>query len=69
MAKDKKESRGTGLKKQMQPLQLSSKLGVTDLIGMQLRKYYDEAANRPVPDRFLNLLYELDKVDSSNKSK
>ncbi len=69
MAKVKKENRGSGLKKQIKPLKLSSKPEATDLIGLQLRKYYDEVANQPVPDRFLNLLEELDEAASAKKQK
>jgi hypothetical protein len=33
---------------------------VKDHIGRQLRALYDEVANQPVPDRFMELLDRLD---------
>ena len=69
MAKDKKESSGSGLEKQIRPLKMSSRPGATDLIGQQLRKYYDEVATQPVPNRFLSLLDKLDEAASSKKLK
>ena len=69
MAKDKKESSGSGVEKQIRPLKMSSRPGVTDLIGQQLRKYYDEVASQPVPNRFLHLLDKLDEAASSKKPK
>ena len=33
---------------------------VSDLIGRRLRMYYEEVASQPVPDRFLDLLKQLD---------
>jgi Anti-sigma factor NepR len=38
--------------------------GKEDWIGAHLRKVYDEALNEPVPDRFLDLLKEIDKKES-----
>lgn len=69
MVKGKKENRGSGLKKQFRTLEMSSKPGATDLIGQQLRKFYDEVASQPVPNRFLHLLDALDQAVSSKKSK
>ncbi len=69
MVKGKKENRGSGVKKQIRTLEMSSRPGATDLIGQQLRKYYDEVASQPVPNRFLHLLDELDQAVSSKKSK
>ncbi len=34
---------------------------VKDHIGRQLRALYDEVANQPVPDRFMELLNRLDE--------
>lgn len=34
---------------------------VKDHIGRQLRALYDEVANQPVPDRFLDLIARLDE--------
>ena len=32
---------------------------VSDLIGERLRSFYDDVAKQPVPDRFLDLLNQL----------
>lgn len=37
--------------------------GKEDWIGAHLRKVYDEALSEPVPDRFLDLLKEIDKKE------
>ncbi|MDP8997078.1 MAG: hypothetical protein M3O03_08770 [Pseudomonadota bacterium] len=55
--------------KRVLPIKPSSKPDVTDLIGQRLRKYYDDVANQPVPDRFLNLLDQLEEASSSKKSR
>jgi len=36
-------------------------------IGIRLRAYYDELARQPVPDRFVDLLKQLDSKDSSDR--
>lgn len=47
----------------------SPKPDVTDLIGQQLRKYYGQIVDQPVPDRFLELLDRLDEATSIKKMK
>lgn len=42
--------------------------GATDMIGKRLRAFYDEIASEPVPDRFLDLLNELEAKTAPNKS-
>jgi hypothetical protein len=37
--------------------------GKEDWIGDHLRKVYDEALSEPVPDRFLDLLKEIEKKE------
>jgi hypothetical protein len=37
--------------------------GKEDWIGAHLRKVYDEALSEPVPDRFLDLLKEIDRKE------
>ena len=69
MAKNKKAAKGNGAEKSIQPAKTSSKPDATDLIGKQLRKYYDEVADQPVPTRFLHLLDKLDDAISSKKPK
>ena len=41
---------------------------VSDLIAHRLRKYYDSVAAQPVPDRFLDLLSQLDAATVAKKS-
>ncbi len=40
---------------------------VYDMIGRRLRDYFDEVAKQPVPDRFLELLNQLDSKTSGKK--
>lgn len=40
---------------------------VSDLIGRRLRSYYDEIAKQPVPDRFLDLLQQLESTEASKR--
>ena len=48
-------------------IQNSAKPQVSDLIGLRLRNYYEEVAKQPVPDRFVDLLNQLDKASSAKK--
>jgi Anti-sigma factor NepR len=43
----------------------SKKMQMYDLIGEKLRAYYDEVASEPVPDRFEQLLRELEAKSKS----
>ena len=45
----------------------SGKPPVYDMIGKRLRDYFDEVAAQPVPDRFLDLLKQLDSKTSAKK--
>jgi hypothetical protein len=45
----------------------SGKPPVYDMIGKRLRDYFDEVAKQPVPDRFLELLNQLDSKTSPKK--
>ena len=49
-------------------IQTSAKPQVSDLIGLRLRNYYEEVAKQPVPDRFMDLLNQLEKASSAKKS-
>lgn len=40
---------------------------VSDLIGERLRTFYDDVAKQPVPDRFLDLLNQLQAASSPEK--
>jgi len=42
---------------------------VSDLIGQRLRTYYDEVAKQPVPDRFLDLLNQLEANSAPKKTR
>lgn len=35
-------------------------------LGGQLRKLYDDVASEPVPDEFLKLLKDIDRMDDDN---
>lgn len=37
-------------------------------IGRELRRVYDNIAQEPVPDEFLDLLQKIDQADKSGKS-
>jgi hypothetical protein len=41
---------------------------IYDLIGQRLRNFYDEVAQQPVPDRFVDLLNQLEAKSSHKKS-
>lgn len=45
----------------------SGKPPVYGMIGRRLRDYFDEVAKQPVPDRFLQLLNQLDSKTSPKK--
>jgi hypothetical protein len=40
-------------------------LGSNSEIGRKLKQYYDELVSHDVPDRFANLLSELEQAESS----
>jgi Anti-sigma factor NepR len=40
---------------------------IYDLIGQRLRTFYDEVAQQPVPDRFMDLLNQLEAKSSEKK--
>lgn len=42
---------------------------ISDVIGQRLRTFYEEAAQLPVPDRFLDLLQKLEQSTPSEKKK
>ncbi len=48
-------------------IQTSAKPKVSDLIGQRLRNYYEEVAKQPVPDRFMDLLKQLEDASSGKK--
>ena len=40
---------------------------IYDLIGQRLRNFYDEVAQQPVPDRFVELLNQLEAKSAQKK--
>jgi hypothetical protein len=40
---------------------------IYDFIGQRLRNFYDEVAKQPVPDRFVELLNQLEAKSSQKK--
>lgn len=55
-------------KKNEDMMPVSAKPEVSDLIAHRLRKYYDSVAEQPVPDRFLDLLSQLEKAGVPKKT-
>lgn len=45
----------------------SPKPEVSDLIGQRLRNYYEAVASEPVPDRFMELLSQLEAAAAAKK--
>ena len=41
---------------------------IYDLIGQRLRSFYDEVAQQPVPDRFVELLNRLEAKSAQKKT-
>jgi hypothetical protein len=64
--KEKGLARKAGIKIEKMT-RLSAKPEVSDLIGQRLRKYYDSVAEQPVPDRFMDLLNQLEAAASLKK--
>jgi Anti-sigma factor NepR len=50
-----------------QPKQDTLPIAMQDLLGDKLRAYYNEVAREPVPDRFEQLLKELEARSSPKK--
>ena len=46
----------------------SARPEVADLIGQRLRSYYNTVAEQPVPDRFMDLLNQLEAASKPKKS-
>ena len=68
---DNTKKKGRAAKPNMKnsmPTAISAKPEVSDLIAMRLRKLYDAVAEQPVPDRFMDLLDQLDAAAAPKKS-
>ncbi len=66
--KKNKDKAAKPAKKIKDMMSVAARPEVSDLIAHRLRKYYDAVAAQPVPDRFLDLLNQLDAASSSKKS-
>jgi Anti-sigma factor NepR len=55
---------GKKIEKMIHP---STKPEVADLIGQKLRTFYDDIAKQPVPDRFVELLNQLEAASTRKK--
>ena len=64
---DGKDDKAPQLRKTMKTSASAGKPHVYDLIGRKLRDYYDDVAQQPVPDRFVELLQRLDSKMSDKK--
>ncbi len=64
---DGKDDKVQKVKRTMITPASAGKPHVYDLIGRKLRDYYDEVAQQPVPDRFVELLQRLDSKTSEKK--
>ncbi len=68
------KSKKPGVKKTVTPHSMTPKsqsiapVPMQDLLGDKLRAYYDEVAREPVPDRFEQLLKQLEERSTSKKS-
>jgi hypothetical protein len=60
-----KAQRPSKMNEKMTPT--SARPEVSDLIGQRLRNYYDEVAKQPVPDRFMDLLNQLEAATDPKK--
>ena len=68
MVEETKDGRATQVSKkknQMHPT--LARPEVSDLIGERLRNFYEEVAKQPVPDRFVDLLKQLEAAGSPEK--
>lgn len=65
--KAKKDGAPQAGKKKVNMKHSLAKPEVSDLIGERLRSFYDDVAKQPVPDRFLDLLNQLQAASSPEK--
>ena len=71
MVDDEKKKKGEAIKpgsKIVTMTPTSTKPEVFDLIGQRLRSFYNEVADQPVPDRFMDLLNQLEAASTPKKS-
>jgi len=65
--KQKRKKRESMIESTRSATAASGKPPVYDMIGRRLRDYFDEVAKQPVPDRFLELLNQLDSKTSGKR--
>jgi hypothetical protein len=68
----KKKAHKTGMSRKPEkgaPANSKANSEVYDLIGDRLRMYFDDVARQPVPERFVDLLSQLEKGSSPPKRK
>jgi Anti-sigma factor NepR len=66
---NKKNGKAKKLKVQSDKMNQSlARPEVSELIGQRLRKFYDGIAQQPVPDRFIDLLKQLEAATPSKKN-
>ena len=67
---DKKNGKAKKLKEQSDKMNQSlARPEVSELIGQRLRKFYDDISQQPVPDRFIDLLKQLEAATPPKKDK
>jgi hypothetical protein len=65
---DKKNGKAKKLKEQIDKMNQSlARPEVSELIGQRLRKFYDGVSQQPVPDRFIDLLKQLEEATPPEK--
>jgi hypothetical protein len=68
---DPEKKKGGEAKEKMMNRTRAAAIGVKppvyDIIGRRLREYYDGVAHQPVPDRFLDLLNQLEAKTSKKE--
>ena len=67
MAEDGSKTRKMAKRKNVTEVMTHAQMArpqASDLIGQRLRGFYDQIAQQPVPDRFLELLNRLEAKDA-----
>jgi hypothetical protein len=65
---DKKNGKAKKQKEQSDKMNQSlARPEVSELIGQRLRKFYDGISQQPVPDRFIDLLKQLEAATPPKK--
>lgn len=67
MVEKTNNDRSARLNKKNQVRRTLAKPEVSGLIGERLRTFYEEVAKQPVPDRFVDLLKQLEATSAPEK--